>query len=134
MHVLTLNRAKWKKFKTDHNLSKSSFFAKADVGPTIEDFEKAALKFAKSVSEKDLMTLFSKCQKLQAAFKKFIALKEAKAELTPEAKKQIQAWDGELDGIATDLAKLVKDAPEMLKRGDVKQLEDNFETMFPWAK
>ncbi len=106
MSVLDLDREKWKQFKTDNNLSKSSFFKKADVGPTIDKFQTAVERFRDSKSQKDLMSVFSKAEELQKAFAKFIQLKEAKDELSDAAKTKIKKWSGQLDNVNTALAKL----------------------------
>src|SRR5690606_30598957 len=72
MGVLELNRDKWKEFKNKHDFSKSSFFSKADVGPTIDKFQDAVARFQKTRAQKDLMSAFKKAQDLQKAFAKFI--------------------------------------------------------------
>lgn len=123
MGVLTLNRDAWKKFKETNNLSKSSFFNKADVGPSIDSFQKAMDACKASPGAKTLATCVSKAVDLEKAFAKFIQLKEAKAELKEPAKKQLEAWSKELKECSTGLAKLYKSSEKDLKAGDVKNLQ-----------
>jgi len=130
--VLTLDRDKWKQFKTDNNLSKSSFFKKADVGPTIDKFQDSVVAFRKSKSQKDLMSCFKRAQDLQKAFAKFIGLKEAKDELSAAAKQKIQKWSGELDNVTTALAKVYDQHKEELQANDAKQLDKTFDQLFPF--
>jgi len=102
--AFTLTRDAWKKFKTDNNLSKSSFFSKADVGPSIDAFWKAAEAFSQAKTTDSVRKLFTKAGDLDKAFGKFIGLKEAKAELKAGAKSQIEAWKRELDETQKALA------------------------------
>jgi hypothetical protein len=131
MSVLTLNRDQWKKFKETNNLSKSSFFNKADVGPQIDKFQKALEDCKKSPGQKSLMAAFTKAQDLQKAFNKFIDLKETKNELKPPAKTQIQTWHGELDTAVQGLAKLYKGSEKgELKAADAKNMTNTLDGMF----
>jgi hypothetical protein len=127
MSVMTLNRDKWKKFKEDNNLSKSSFFSKADVGPHIDSFQKALEACKKSPGQKSLMTCFTKADDLKKAFQKFIALKETKTELKAPAKAQLETWSKELESVVVGLAKLQKDSEKDLKAGDVTNLNKNLD-------
>ena len=127
MSVMTLNRDKWKKFKEANDLSKSSFFNKADVGPHIDSFQKALEACKKSPGQKSLMTCFTKADDLNKAFKKFIALKETKAELKAPAKTQLEIWSKELDAVVVGLAKLQKDSEKDLKAGDVTNLNKSLD-------
>lgn len=127
MGVLTLDRDKWKQFKEANGFSKSSFFKKADVGPTIDKFQTAMKKFEASKSEKDLMDAFKKAEALKAAFAKFINLKEAKAEMTAGAKQRLEKWSGELDDYVIRLAKFVKAFPAILKANDKKQMDEQLD-------
>jgi hypothetical protein len=131
MAVLDLTRAKWKQFKADNNLSKSSFFNKADVGPTIEEFAKALEAFKKQPSTKGLMTMSRKSTALKAAFTKFINLKEAKAELTPPAKAKIEKWKTQLDSVDVQLAQMFKKHEKVLNEGDAKILTNTLDKIFP---
>ncbi len=131
MSVMTLNRDKWKKFKEDNNLSKSSFFNKADVGPTIDKFQKALDDCKKNPGEKSLMAAFSKAQDLQKAFNKFIELKETKQELKGPAKTQIETWHTELEEAVQGLAKLYKGAGQKpLQASDAKNMRERLDGMF----
>ncbi|HEX4000661.1 MAG TPA: hypothetical protein VHX65_19085 [Pirellulales bacterium] len=127
MHVLTLTRDKWKTFKEKNNLSKSSFFSKADVGPHIDSFQKALEDCKKSPGQKSLMAAFSKGETLNKAFEKFIGLKEAKDELKPDAKKQLETWRGELSAMVQGLAKLYKSSEKDLQAGDTKNLNSQLD-------
>lgn len=132
MSVLELDRDKWKQFKTDNNLSKSSFFKKADVGPTIDKFQDAIVAYRKSKSKKDLMSAFKKAEDLQKAFAKFINLKEAKDELSTAAKQKIQKWSGQLDNVAKVLAKTYDEHKEKLEANDVKELDKTLNEILPF--
>lgn len=132
MSVLTLDREKWKQFKTDNDLSKSSFFKKADVGPTIDKFQDAVAAYRKSKSKKDLMSAFKKAEDLQKAFAKFINLKEAKAELSATAKQKIEKWSAQLDSVATALAKIYDTQKEKLEANDLKQLDQTLDQILPF--
>ncbi len=132
MSVLELDRDKWKQFKTDNNLSKSSFFKKADVGPTIDKFQDAVVAFRKTKSQKDLMSAFKKAEDLQKAFAKFINLKEAKDELSAPAKQKIQKWSTQLDSVTKTLAKIHGEFEETLKANDVKELDKTLDQILPF--
>jgi len=127
MSVMTLNRDKWKKFKEANDLSKSSFFNKADVGPHIDSFQKALEACKKSPGQKSLMTCFTKASDLKAAFQKFVALKETKAELKGPAKTQLEEWSKELEAVVVGLAKLQRDSEKDLKAGDVTNLNKSLD-------
>ena len=130
MSVLTLTRAKWKTFKTDNNLSKSSLFNKADVGPSIDAFATAYAAFKTSKGAKDLLKASGKLTDLQKAFTKFIAIKELKDEMTPQAKTQIETWHRELDGVMKSLAVIVKKHEPELKLNDAKIMNADLDKMF----
>jgi hypothetical protein len=102
--AFTLTRDAWKKFKTDNDLSKSSIFSRADVGPTIDKFWEAANAFSTAKTTDTVRKLFTKCTDLEKAFDKFIALKEIKNELKAPAKAKIEAWKKELEQTKTALA------------------------------
>jgi hypothetical protein len=104
--AFTLTRDAWKRFKADNELSKSSVFNKADVGPSIDAFWTAAQAFNRAKTTDTVRKLFTKASDLEKAFGKFIALKETKAELKPPAKNQIEKWKQELDETKTDLANI----------------------------
>ncbi|XZE32885.1 hypothetical protein SH501x_003651 [Pirellulaceae bacterium SH501] len=126
MSVLTLTREKWKRFKQDNNLSKSSFFKKADVGPQLDKFQKALDSCKRTPGKKSLSKCFSEADKLEKAIDKFIKLKEAKAELDEKATKQLKAWSKELDSVTKGLAKLYKETGDDLDKQDVENMEDRF--------
>ncbi len=129
MSVMTLDRDKWKKFKTANNLSKSSVFKKADVGPLIEKFQKSVNECKKNPGEKSLLKCFGAADKLERAFQKFIKLKEAKQELQEDARKQLLKWEKELDSVVKGLAKLHKGSQKDLQQGDAKNMEDTFDRL-----
>jgi hypothetical protein len=104
--AFTLTRDAWKRFKADNELSKSSVFNKADVGPSIDAVWTAAQAFNRAKTTDTVRKLFTKASDLEKAFGKFIALKETKAELKPPAKNQIEKWKQELDETKTDLANI----------------------------
>lgn len=130
MTVFTLSRNTWKKFKTDNDLSKSSFFKKADVGPTIEKFQSSYEKLMQSKGQKDLMTCHSRCLDLQKAFDKFIDLKEAKGELKPAAKTQLNTWKKELAGLEKLLKLLYANYKDDMAQKDKDDMIDRLDGIF----
>lgn len=129
MSVLTLTRDKWKRFKEDNNLSKSSFFKKADVGPQLDKFQKSLDACKSMPGKKSLGKCFTEAGKLEAAIEKFIKLKEAKAELDEKANKQLKAWSKELGSITKSLAKLYKASGDDLGKEDAKAMENQLSEM-----
>jgi hypothetical protein len=127
MNKLSINRTQWKKFKDDNDLSKSSFFKKADVGPTIDSFQKASDKFLNTRGLKDLLALNGKARDMKKAFEKFIGLKEAKAELTATAKTQIENWLEEVTAIENWLALQYAVNEKKLKANDVVEMDKTFD-------
>jgi hypothetical protein len=127
MNKLSINRTAWKKFKDDNNLSNSSFFSKADVGPTIDSFQKASEKFLNSRGMKDLLALNGKARDMKKAFAKFIGLKEAKAELTATAKSQVEKWLQEVTDIEDWLALEYAKNEKKLKTNDVLEMDKTFD-------
>src|SRR5262245_51991975 len=121
--AFTLTRDAWKKFKADNNLSKSSVFNKADVGPHIDSLWKACEQYARAKGWQSFLPLVRKLLELQKAFGKFIALKEAKDELTPAAKSQIQTWQKQVNDAVFELAKIGGQDENKLKEKDVKDLD-----------
>ncbi len=129
MSSFTLTRAKWRQFKDDNNLSKSSFFKKADVGPHIDSFQKAVAAFKSKPGKKPLESCFMKAVALQKAFEKFISLKEAKAELTPAAKAQLKTWSEQVEQTSKQLASMWKAAKPQLEQLDIKNLDEKFDEL-----
>jgi hypothetical protein len=119
----TLTRDAWKKFKTDNNLSKSSVFNKADVGPHIDSLWKACEQYSRMKGWETFRPLVTKLTDLQKAFGKFIALKEAKEELSADAKRQIQTWQAQLEGAAAELRKIAAEDENKLRQKDVHELD-----------
>ena len=121
-----LRREAWRDFKTHNNLSKSSIFNKADVGPHIDAWWSAYDQYKKSKNWKTFRPLVTKLTDLQKAFTKFIALKEAMDEFRdhPEAKQQILTWQEEVDeAIEKFRAKGLTDESKLRTKG-VKDLDD----------
>ncbi|AMV33500.1 hypothetical protein VN12_15340 [Pirellula sp. SH-Sr6A] len=129
MSVLTLTRDKWRKFKDENNLSKSSFFKKADVGPQLEKFQKALDACKNTPGKKSLGKCFTEADKLETAIEKFIKLKEAKAELDEKANKQLKSWSKELGSITKSLAKLYKESGEELANEDAKNMKNQLASL-----
>jgi hypothetical protein len=121
--AFTLTRDAWKKFKTDNNLSKSSAFNKADVGPHIDSLWKACEQYSREKGWKAFRPLVTKLTDLQKAFIKFIALKEAKEELTPAAKNQIQTWQKQLNDAVFALREHAATQENELREVDVNALD-----------
>ena len=132
MSVYELDRDKWKAFKAEFNLSKSSFFNKADVGPTIDKFQSAMTTFAKSGGEKNLRAAFVKAQDLQKAFEKFIDLKEVEKELTLPAKAKIEKWHGQLNDCVKVLAQVHQKYKDDLKEEDKVNMTNTLKEQFPF--
>lgn len=132
MSVYELSRAKWQLFKKDNNLSKSSVFSKADVGPHIDKFQSAVENFEKVGGKKNLTTAFKKAGDLQKAFTKFINLKEAKGELSAPAKAKITKWKSQLDTIETKLAVFHETYKDELAEVDKDNMVNDFNTWFNW--
>lgn len=130
MAVYELTREKWRDFKEENGLSKSSFFKKADVGPSIDDFQNAVLAFRQSGGKKDLEKAFRKAEALQKAFAKFIGLKEAKAELSTTAKAKIQKWIKQLDTVSTNIAVFHNEHKGELAANDAKNMQQDFKDWF----
>ena len=119
----TLTRDAWKKFKADNNLSKSSVFNKADVGPHIDSLWKACEQYSRAKGWQTFTPLVKKLIDLQTAFAKFIALKEAKDELTAAAKSQIQTWQKQLNDAVFELRNIAGKKENELKQEDVNALD-----------
>ncbi len=131
MAKITLTRSQWKTFKTDHHLSKSKLFAKADVGPTIDSLQKAQKAYTTSPSAKTLGSYFEKLDKLNKAMTKFVALKKNKDELTngDKAMKKIEGWKQEISKQMKHLADYQRDNASALAQSDVQSLKADFKTM-----
>jgi hypothetical protein len=119
----TLTRDAWKKFKADNNLSKSSVFSKADVGPHIDSLSKAYEQYKKEGGFKNIMSVISKLTDLDKAFAKFIALKETKDELKPDAKKQIETWQSQLKAAVAALSEFARISENALQQKDVENFQ-----------
>jgi len=121
----TLTRDAWKKFKADNNLSKSSAFSRADVGPHIDSLSKAYEQYKSEGGFKNIMSVISKLTDLDKAFAKFIALKETKEELIPdgEAKKQIETWQGQLKAAKDALSEFARISEGALQQKDVENFK-----------
>ena len=126
----TLTRDAWKKFKTDNDLSKSSIFNKADVGPHIDSLWKANEQYKRDKGWKAVITLITKLTDLQKAFTKFIALKEAKDELSAAAKGQIQTWHKQLDDAVSGLRDYAGKNEDQLRQKDLNVLDRQLNEMF----
>ena len=122
----TLTRANWQTFKTTNNLSKSSWFSKADVGPTIDKFHVAYAAWKKQRGLKSLMECSKRADDLKKAFEKFIALKETRNEMTPTAKTQIEAWHTQLGNLGIKLAVVFRDNEKELKEKDAELMHKLF--------
>jgi len=107
-----------KSSKRTTTFSKSSVFNKADVGPHIDALWKACEQYARAKGWQSFLPLVKKLTDLQTAFGKFIALKEAKDELTPAAKSQSQTNDA-----AFEMARIGGQDENKLKEKDVKDLD-----------
>ena len=132
MAVLDLDRAKWQTFKTTNNLSKSSFFNKADVGPNIDAFQKAVAEYRTAKSEKSLMKVFGKATDLQKAFKKFLDIKEGKNELTNDSRAKIEKWASQLDTVQKTLAVTHEKFEAKLKQGDYDEMDKTLKECLPF--
>ena len=122
MHVTDLTREKWREFKEKNNLSKSSFFSKADVGPTIDSLQKAVTAFKGSATKRNLESVVKKAGELQKAFAKFIQLKEFKEELKDDAKARINKWSAQINDLTAQMADIYRQCKEELKENDRKEL------------
>jgi hypothetical protein len=132
--MFDLNREKWGIFKRKHNLSKSSIFNRADVGPHIDRFETALATFNLSKSKQDLGTAFKRLEELEKAFDKFMDLKKAKLELSTDAETQIKAWKKQLDELKTNLRNIYQAFPKRLEAADRKQLDAKLKRALPGYK
>jgi hypothetical protein len=130
MKVLKLTRGKWRTFKTQNQLSKSSFFNKADVGPSVEAFANAYANFKKTRSMNDLLKASSKLTDLQKAFTKFLAIKEVKQELTAGSRLQIETWKDQLDDVMKEMALYLQNNEAKLKKNDKKGLDNTLDKCF----
>jgi hypothetical protein len=126
-----LDRNEWGIFKRRYQLSKSSIFNRADVGPHIEEFQTALAAYKQSHSGKDLLRAHKRLEALRRAFDKFIELKQGKLELTTEAKDKIDEWKKQLDAVEKDLATQCIKHPDKLKQADCKQMDGTLKKMFP---
>jgi hypothetical protein len=116
----TLTRDAWKNFKTQNNLSKSPWYSRADVGPTIDKFWTAEQVFVDTPTMTSLKNAYAAAVNLQKAFAKFITLKEAKSELKTAAKAQIQTWSSEIDEVTEELAWGAKTYEKQLLKADAE--------------
>ena len=121
----TLTRDAWKNFKTQNNLSKSPWYSRADVGPTIDKFWAARDIFLKAPGMESLKKFFAAATNLQKAFTKFVGLKEVKGEMTNPAKAQIETWKDQIDDVTKMLAIEAKRNAKQLLEADAKRLMEN---------
>ncbi|HQV29497.1 MAG TPA: hypothetical protein PLG23_15285 [Thermoflexales bacterium] len=123
--AFTLKRDSWKTFKTQNNLSKSSWFSKADVGPTIDKFWAAKDLWDKAWGMTSLRKFFTAATNLQAAFDKFIKLKVAKGEMSETVRSQIATWKQEIDVVVRMLADANQKSQKELLEADAIRLRAN---------
>ncbi len=121
----TLTRDAWKNFKAQNNLSKSPWYSRADVGPTIDKFWAARDIFLKAPGMESLKKFFASATNLQKAFTKFVGLKEVKGELKTPAKTQIETWKEQIDDVTKMLAIEAKRNEKQLLEADAKRLMES---------
>ena len=123
-----LTREQWRTFKTTNNLSKSPWYSKADVGPTIEKFWVAHTACKNSPSLSTFMAFEEAATKLRDAFRKFTELKEAKKELTQPAFEKITDWRNEIIDLVSELEKdVLKIGKNKLKEMQEKESRELLE-------
>jgi len=127
--AFTLTRDAWKDFKTQNSLSKSPWYSRADVGPSIDKFWAARDIFLKAPGMESLKKFFGAATNLQKAFTKFIGLKEVKGELRALAKTQIGTWKDQIDDVTKMLAIEARRNEAQLLEADAKRLMENLKNI-----
>jgi hypothetical protein len=118
-----LTRETWQLFKKNNDISKSSAFNRADVGPHIDSFWKARDQYKAAKTWTNINTLIKKLTDLQAAFAKFRDLKEAKGQLNDVARAQLTKWHDQLEEAVAKLRLKKTESTGELKAEDARDMD-----------